>query len=146
MPKGIADNRVTTSTAAIIFAIWAVVLVIAFLAYRDADVGQLPKLLGTVGGGSVFGGEGLRDSLIGAVAAGVIGISWFGLGSFVFRFIETDKSDNHSHLLELAMRIATGSAIWSLIWFFLGALGAYGRPSVAVAVTVGVVLAVFSLG
>jgi hypothetical protein len=146
MAKEIADKRVTNSTAAIIFAIWAAVLVIAFLAYRDADVGQLPRLLGTLGGGPLFGGEGLRDSLTGAVVAGLLGISWFGLGDFVFRFIETDKSENHSHLLELAMRIAAGSAIWSLIWFFLGALGAYGRPSAAVAVTVGVVLAVLSIG
>ncbi|MEP7211744.1 MAG: glycosyltransferase family 39 protein [Acidobacteriota bacterium] len=141
-----ADNRGTSTTAAIIFAMWAAVLVIAFLAYRVSDAGQLPQLLGNIAGGPLLGGEGLRDSLTGAVAAGLIGISWFGLGGFLFRFIETEKGENHSHVLELAMRVAAGSAIWSLIWFFLGAAGAYGKAAAVVALLIGLVLAVLSFG
>jgi len=117
---------------------------VAFFAYRGTDVGQLPRLIGNLGGGPLFGLVGLHDSFAGAIVAALIGISWFGLGSFIFRFIETEKSENHSHLLELAMRVATGSAIWSLIWFFLGAFGAYGKGSAIIALLIGVSLAVLS--
>ena len=115
-----------------------------FFAYRGSDVGQLQNLIGNIGGGPLFGFEGCRDSFVGAIAAVLIGVSWFGLGSFVFRFIETEKSENHSHVLELAMKTAGGAAIWSLIWFFLGATGAYGKVGAFAALLVGLSLAVLS--
>ena len=127
MAKETADNRGTGTTAAIAFAVWAAGLVVAFIAFRDTDVSVLPRLVADIGSGPLFGGEGFRDSFAGAAVAGLIGISWFGLGSFIFRFIKTEQSENHSHVLELAMRVAAGSAIWSLIWFFLGAIGVFGK-------------------
>ena len=140
------DKQDSRSTPAIVFAVWAAALIAAFLAYRGADVGQLPKLFANLGGGPMFGPDGFRDSLVGVVVAALIGVSWFGLGNFVFRFVGIEKSENHSHVLELAGRIAAGSAIWSLIWFFLGAAGAYGKSSAVVAIVIGVGLGVLSLG
>ena len=65
--------------AAVGFAVFAVVLVVAFLSYRGSDVGQLPNLLGNLGGGPLAGFEGIRDSIAGSIAAGMIGSR--GLGS-----------------------------------------------------------------
>ncbi len=131
--------------AAIGFAIFAAVLIVAFLSYRGSDVGQLPTLVGNLGGGPLAGFEGIRDSIAGSIAAGLIGISWYGLGSFVAGFIKVEKSPNHSHILELVTKTAIGAAIWSVIWFFLGLVGAYSGIAAIAAVLVGLALAVMSL-
>ena len=137
MAKATVENKGSKWAVAIIFAVWAVALIAVFLTYRGADVGQLPNLLGNLGGGPVFGFEGFRDSLFGGVIAVAIGISWFGLGSFASSFIKVSPGDGHSHLLELAMKTAIGAAIWSLIWFFLGIAGAYSSISAVIALVVG---------
>lgn len=145
MSAEIIDNTGSDRTAAVAFGVWAVILIVAFLAYRGSDAGELPNLLGTTGG-SLFGFEGFFDSLVGAVVSGVIATSWFGLGSFIFRFIQTEKSANHSHLLELAMKTAAGAAVWSLIWFFLGAAGMYNKGSALAASMFGLVLTILAFG
>lgn len=122
--------------------VFAAVLLIAFLSYRAADVGQLPNLVGNLGGGPFFGG-GIFDSLFGGIVALAIAGAWFGVGNFVFSFIKTEKSENHSHILELAMKMAIGAAIWSLIWFFLGLVGAYSTPVAAIALIIGLGFAGF---
>ena len=142
---GNTDKSVDSSgLAAIGFTVFAAVLVVAFLSYRGSDVGQLPNLLGNLGGGPLAGFEGIRDSIAGSIAAGLIGISWFGLGSFVARFIRLEKSPAHSHVLELVTKTAIGAAIWSIIWFFLGLVGAYSGITAIVAVLVGLALALMS--
>lgn len=125
----------------VIFAVWAAVLLVTFLACRGTDVGQLQRLIGNLGGGLLFGFEGFRDSVVGAAIAGVIVVSWFGLGSFVSSFVKVSKTENHSHLLELAIKTATGAAIWSLTWFFLGTANAYSGVAAIVAVIAGLALA-----
>ena len=72
-------------------AVWAVVALIAFFANRGADVGRLGTLVGNLGGGPLFGWEGFRDSLAGIVTAGVVFLSWFGLGTFVTSFIDRER-------------------------------------------------------
>lgn len=139
------ENQVVTRTLAFAFAAWAAVLIVAFLAYRGSDVGRLNDLAGTIGSGAFFGFEGFRDALLGVVIAAVSAASWLGLGTLVFRFIEIEKSENHSHLLELAMKLATGAAAWSLVWFFLGAAGAYRTASAFIAALVGLFLFAISL-
>lgn len=146
------------------FAVFAAAAIAAFLYYRGSDVGRLPELFGNLGGGPLFGLEGFRDSVVGIVAAGLIGISWFGLGSIVTRFLKT--SGRRSKLLEIAFVSAIGAGLWSLIWFFLGLganyrngngtgagflsfiwfyihiIGLYSRPIAVAAVLVGIALAV----
>ena len=112
--------------ATVAFAVFASVCVIAFLAYRGSDVGQLPELIGNLGGGPLFGIEGVRDSIVGVVAAALIGISWFGLGSVVTRFVK--REIRPSRVFEIAFTTAIGAGVWSLIWLFLG-LGAWDRNS-----------------
>jgi len=51
--------------AAIIFAGWAVVLLIAFFVNRGSDIGQLPNLAVNLGSGPLVG-VGLIDSVVGA--------------------------------------------------------------------------------
>ncbi len=130
--------------AAIIFAAFAVVCIVAFLTNRGMDIGRLPYLLGSLGGGPLFG-LGLIDSLMGVVAAFLVLLSWFGTGLFISRFVKLPQIDGRSHVLELVRGIAMGAATWSLVWFVLGLSGFY-KPAVAAAgVIVGVALSVFGV-
>ena len=140
------ENKGWNGFSAILFAVFAVVAIIAFLAFRGSDVGQLPILIGNLGGGPLAGFEGVRDSVVGTIAAVLIGISWVGLGSFVARFIKFENSENHSPVLELARNTAIGAAIWSLVWFFLGLLGLYSGITAVIAIAVGIALAAVSFG
>lgn len=129
---------------AIIAALWAVILLIAFLANRGSDVGQLQKLIVNLGGGPLAG-TGILDSIVGAVAVLLIVIAWFGLGNFGASFVKTTKGENHSHVLELAMKTAAGAAVWSLTWFFLGVAGAYSGIAAVVLTLAGLALAMSGL-
>src|SRR5690606_32861653 len=116
-----------------------------FFSYRDDDVGRLGELVGKLGGGRLLG-SGIVDSVAGAVIALAIFFAWLGLGSFVVRFIPTKKGSEHSHVLELVIRVAVGAAVWSLIWFFLGIVGAYSPWIALAAVTIGLALNIFTFG
>ncbi|MBK7933281.1 MAG: glycosyltransferase family 39 protein [Acidobacteria bacterium] len=137
-------NNNSVGAAAMVFAAFAVVLLVAFFSYRGADVGRLGTLIGNFGGGPLFGFDGLSASVDGALIAGLIAVSWFGLGNFVASFISVSKGEEHSHVLKLAMKAALGAAIWSLIFFFLGIAGLYTSSAAIVAIVVGLGLAVFS--
>ncbi|HEY2865592.1 MAG TPA: hypothetical protein VGJ02_00750, partial [Pyrinomonadaceae bacterium] len=126
----------------IALAIWTAVLLIAFFANRGADVGQLGKLFGNLGGAQWFGYDGVQESVMGCLIAAAILVSWFGLGSFVMRFISASRDERHSHILEILLSVAVGAAIWSLIWFFLGTLGLYAFPTAIASIAVGAILAV----
>lgn len=144
MAKSEEQKNHSIGLPAIAVAVWAAGLIVAFLAYRGSDVGQIGKMLGNLGGGPL-GGSGVGSSSVGAVVAFLIAVSWFGLGNFVASFVKTDKNEDHSHVLELAMKTAIGAAIWSLIWFFLGLVGAYSKPVALVSLMLGVGLAVYGL-
>ena len=116
-------------------AIFAAALLVVFIAFRSSDLLKLPTLIGNLGGGPLFGGEGILASIVGAVVSGLILVSWFGTGTFLFRYLRIERSENHSHVLELVRNIAVGAIITSLIWFFLGLLGLYS-PLAAIIVTV----------
>ena len=141
-----SENQGSNSLAAILFAVFAVAVIVAFLTFRGSDVGQLQKLVGNLGGGPLVGFEGFRDSVAGAIVAILIAISWFGVGSLVARLIKLEKSDDYSHILELARNTAIGAAIWSIIWFFLGLAGAYKGFVAVIAVFIGVVSVVLGIG
>ncbi len=134
----------TSNLTAILFGVFAVVCVGAFLVFRGSDFGQLPKLNGNLGGGPLAGFEGMRNSFVGVLFALLIWVSWFGLGNFVARYINVDGIENRSPVLELVRNTAIGAAIWSLIWFFLGLLGLYSGVVAAIAIVVGIALAALS--
>lgn len=144
MSKGAAGGQTAKSNdsglAVIVFAAWAVGLLIAFLAYRGADAGQLPKLFGTLGGGPLFGWPGFRDSLLGLFAAALIFLAWYGLGSLISSFINVTADENSSRWLRFARDAAIGAAGWSLIWFFLGLLGLYQTGAAVVLLVIGLAL------
>ena len=144
MAKESIENKGSFGLPAILAALWAIVLLIAFFANRGSDVGQIQKLIGNPGGGPLAG-SGILDSIVGAVVALLIVIVWFGLGNFGASFIKTTKSENHSHVLELAMKTAAGAAIWSLTWFFLGVAGAYSGIAAVVLTLAGLALAMSGL-
>lgn len=125
----------------IVFGVWAAVLLIAFLINRGSDVGQLPTLAGNLGGASLVG-MGLIDNIAGAVAAILIVTAWFGAGNLVFLLIGHLEPPDRSILLEFAAKAAVGAAFWSLIWFFIGIAGAYGRIGAAASIIAGLALAV----
>ena len=130
--KGEKAKSGDSGLAAVVFAAWALLLLIAFLAYRGADAGQLPRLLGNLGGGPLIGGAGLLDSVLGLVVAILILLAWYGLGSLISSFIKGSTDGNHSRWLEFARNTAVGAAAWSLVWFFLGLAGLY-RSGAAIA-------------
>jgi len=133
-----------SSLPAISFAAFAVVCIAAFLAYRGEDVGKIGTLVGNLGGGS-WVGSGIVDSLIGGIAAGLILIAWFGIGTFVFRYLKIEQAKNHSHVLELVRNIAVGAAITSTVWFFLGLAGLYSTAATIIVVAIGALEGVLSL-
>lgn len=136
-------NPSSIGLPAIAVAAWAVVLVIAFLADRGSDVGQIGRLFENLGGGAVFG-NGIVNSLFGIVIALGIAGSWLGVGNFAVTFIPLAKSDEHSHVLEAAVKIGVGAAIWSLVWFFLGIVGAYSRWTAFGALIIGQIFLILS--
>lgn len=121
--------------AAIIIAIWSAVLVTIFVAFRSSDLLKLPSLLGNLGGGPLFGGEGILASVVGAVVAVLILVSWLGIGTFVFRYLKIERGKCYSRVLELVRNIAVGAIVTSLVWFFLGVAGLYS-PLAAIIITV----------
>jgi len=137
-------NPTSFGLPAIAVAAWAAVLVATFLANRGSDVGQVGKLFGNLGGGPL-GGSGIVDSFAGALVAVLIGFSWFGTGNLALSFVKTERSESHSHVLELTAKMAVGAAIWSMIWFFLGVAGAYSKPTAGLALLAGLGLAVLGL-
>lgn len=126
-------------------AAWAVVLLIAFFANRGEDAGRLGQLVGNLGGGAVFG-SGIVDSFVGSIVAILILLSWFGLGSLVMRFVSLTKNEEHSHILELVIRIAFGAVLWSLIWFCLGIAGLYSSVVAVVVTAAGLLSAAAGFG
>ena len=129
-----ASTQKSSSTTAIIFAVFAVVCIVTFLFYRGSDIGQLPKLIGNLGGGTL-GGKTAIDSLCGVIVAGLIGLTWFALGE---RWVQSPLRANGG--IQLALRVAVGAAISSLFWFFLGIFGLYKEPLAETFVLVGLFL------
>jgi len=128
---------------------WWLVLAAAFLANRGEDVGRLPALIGAVlsrlAQGPVWGSAGLR-SLVGLLIAGLIGLSWYGLGDAIARWIGSGASGEPRELsLEVAERGLLGAGAWSLAWFFLGVLPLYRGAVAALTLLVGLALAVWAL-
>src|SRR5436190_17901553 len=110
-----ADTKPNDSLTAIIFAVFAVACIGAFLVYRGNDVGQLPTLVGNLGGGPVFGPI---DGLVGLFLAACIWAAWSGLGGMIVRWLTIETS----HLM---LSVPVGAAVFSLLWFFLGLAGVY---------------------
>lgn len=125
-------------------AAWAVVLLIAFFANRGEDVGRLGQLIGNLGGGALFG-EGALTSVYAAVGAVLIFGSWLGVGHFAVSAIRPVRSENHSHILELATKAALGAAVWSVVWLVLGTIGLYSATAAVFAVVIGQLLFALSL-
>ncbi len=134
------ENKSSSSVAAIGFAIFAAILLVAFLSYRGSDVGQLGSLIGNLGGGPLFGSGGFGDSLIGVVIGLVILLSWFGLGSLASSLINIPEFEHNSRSIDIAVNCAIGAAVWSLVWFFLGLAGAYKGGVALAAACIGLAL------
>lgn len=113
-----------------IFAVFAVVCIAAFLSFRGSDIGQLPRLVGNLGGGALFG-SAIVDCLAAVVVALLIAIAWFEFGSWAARFTKVGTPNDH-WALRFAKNTAIGAAIWSLIWFILGYVSGGYETSTAV--------------
>jgi 4-amino-4-deoxy-L-arabinose transferase-like glycosyltransferase len=137
-----SKNTSPAGLPVIVVSAWAVILIVAFLANRGSDVGQIGKLFENLGGGPLLG-NGVFDSLFGAGIALLIAGAWLGVGHFAFSFLPLSESENQPYVLGLAVKMGVGAAIWSLIWFFLGVAGAYSRWVAIVALVVGQVLLIF---
>ncbi len=125
--------------AAIALAVFAAALIVAFLDLRGSDIGQLPQLIGNLGGGSLIGNS-IVFSLYGFAVSILILYSWFSAGVVISQFLGLTSEFERSPTLVLACSIAIGAAAWSVIWCILGFFGFY-LPSVAI---ICVVAAIFN--
>ncbi len=126
--------------SAIIFAVFAVACLVAFLWFRGSDVGQLPQLLGNLSGGPLFG-IGIKDAMFGIFVALLIAVAWFEVGSWPARLIVGEGLDEH-WTLRFVRNTTVGAAIWSLVWFVLGPTsGAYTTASAVTLIVLEIVLA-----
>jgi hypothetical protein len=139
MAESESQNNRSIGLPAIAVAIWAAILIVAFLANRGSDVGQVGRLFENLGGGPLAG-AGFLDRVFGAGIAVLIVGAWLAVGHIVVSFIPAAKGANQPYILELAFKMAVGAAIWSLVWFFLGIVGAYSRPVAVVALVIGQIL------
>jgi len=145
MSRQTSEQDLGANLAALVFAAFAIVLLNAFLSHRAMDEGQLGILAGNLGGGPWFGWEGFRDSLVGTLAALLILVSWFGLGSLIGRLALVAEDDKPASFLNIVIPAAVGAAIWSLVWFFVGLIGGYSGLVAIVLTIVGFALAFVGL-
>lgn len=129
---------------AALFGVWAAALLSAFVWNRGSDVGQIGNLLHALPGVPLFG-VGIFESLAGVAVALTIGLSWFGTGALLLRLLPEIKTEIRSRVLGLAIATAAGAAVWSLVFFLLGIVGAYNTTAAVASVLIGVVLAIFAL-
>jgi hypothetical protein len=129
----------------LLVAIWAAALLSVFVAFRFGDLLRLPTLLGNLGGGPLFGGDGILGSLVGIAIAGLILLSWYGFGSFVFRHLRGEDIGHTSRLFEITQCVAAGAVVTSLIWFLLGYFGLYLLTPAIVLIVIGSIEGVLSL-
>ncbi|MBA3766366.1 MAG: glycosyltransferase family 39 protein, partial [Acidobacteria bacterium] len=129
-------------------------LIVAFLSFRGSDVGRLPthalSFLRSLTMGSPFGTGGLAASILGVLIAALVSLSWYGLGDLVVHLArkghveETGSDQRSSRAFEWARGCALGAGVWSLLWFALGALKLYRRPTAAIALLIGLGLFVMA--
>jgi len=142
-----------------ILLVWGVSLIVAFLSFRSADVWRLPSFASSffqsLSLSTLFGLKGLAESAAGVIIAALITLSWYGLGDLIVRLAqklnaqeeedEDDGADQYSsRIFNLARACALGAGAWSLLWFLLGALKLYRRPTALVATLLGVALFVLA--
>ncbi len=127
-------------------AAWGLSLVASFLLNRH-DLPHLPEWLGSLGGalvgGPSLGAAGLAQSLAGLAVAGLIVLSWWGLGDLVIQRLRLGASPwgaRGSRALDWSARALIGSGLWSTAWFFLGVSHLYRRPVAIVALAAGLAL------
>jgi hypothetical protein len=121
----------------------AFVLLALFFQRRGDDVGRLPELVGaslaSLLRDPIFGVAGSAAALGGLVAAVAIVLSWLGAGDLVMRGFSRPAAPE-PRSLDLATRTLVGAAVWSLVWFVLGAIHLYRAPVAVVAALGGVAL------
>lgn len=132
-----AQAKTTDSLAAIVFAVFAVACIGAFLFYRGSDVGHLGDLVRNLLGGPLLG-SAFGEAVTGLAVAMAISTSWFGLGGIVVRL--AGPQDVSAPLTNFLLYYAVGAASWSLIWFFLGLIGLYSAPAALICLGIGLAL------
>lgn len=137
----VAATQNKSNTTAILFAVFAVVCIAAFLAFRGSDIGQLPDLLASLIRGRLLG-SAVFTSLAGFVVSAAICLAWYGTGGAIVRLLFSDWRSNI--LLAIGLRTAIGAGVWSLVWFLLGVCGLYSSTAAVVSVAVGGGCALFA--
>jgi len=128
------SEKTNSNMAAIIFAVFAVVCIVAFLAYRGSDVGQLPNLIGNLGGGPLFGPI---DGFVGLLLAiCIVFACWASVGSFAVSLLNAKVH----WLTYYSLTVSIGAALLSLVWFILGVTGRYSTSMAWTVVLIGIAL------
>lgn len=132
----------------------AVVFAVIFFSHRNEDVGRfassLSSFLSSFSTGKIFGFRALADNTLGVLIAALITFSWFGLGDLIVKIVnkifkntQTDFTFGN-RFLDVGIRCALGSGVWSLCWFFFGIAHLYKKPVAVVCLLVGIGFAFFA--
>lgn len=147
MPHSARQRALLALTAA-----WGLSLIACFLLNRRDDLPHLSERLRALGralaGGSLVDATGLAQSLAGLAIAGLVVLSWWGLGDQVLRPLRLGPSPwggPGSGALDWSARALIGSGLWSTAWFFLGVSHLYRSSVAIVALGVGLALAARAL-
>ncbi|MGH7399156.1 MAG: hypothetical protein ACRELW_16610, partial [Candidatus Rokuibacteriota bacterium] len=130
---------------------WWLFLAVAFLLKRGDDIGRLPALaasfVAALSRGPVWGSTGFLASLAGLALTGLMGLAWYGLGDAIaHRLPPLREGPPHDARIERVAGVTLlGAAVWSLIWFFLGAVYLYRVPVAGIALLGGLALAAAAL-
>jgi hypothetical protein len=124
---------------------WGAGVIALFLVNRHYDLAYLPTwvpaLVHELTLRSPVAIAGLGHSVGGVIAAALIVVAWWGLGSFVLAFVIPSR-ELGSRALDWGVRALLGAGAWSTVWFFLGLIHLYRTPLAVSAVGAGLVLAV----
>ncbi|MFV0388061.1 MAG: hypothetical protein ACK5NT_04840 [Pyrinomonadaceae bacterium] len=129
--------------------IWALVLLAAFFYFRSDDLGRLNEFGAKLFHGPMFG-SGIAASFIGIAIGVLVILSWFGFGAVIStrlrKYFGSDDGENpESNWVLIAEKFAVGAALWSVIFFFVGALGFYSKAFAIIAIIFGIALAAFNI-
>jgi len=149
----------STGTAAFWIAVlWALALAAIFFRYRGADVGKLPQTIVGLLAGFTGGFTALQiaaacgQSLAGALLAGLIVLSWFGVGELLQRVLKLSNASSGdaaiyvstapgtNKIADVAWSCAWGAGATALVWFGLGWMWLYKWPVAAGLLLIGVAL------
>jgi hypothetical protein len=85
----------------------------------------------------------VAQSVAALIVTALVVLAWYGVGAFLLRLIEGRWCPAKPRVIATAC--ALGAALWSVVWFLLGLVGAYQAAPAVIAVVAGEALALLAV-